>query len=219
MFSVFRPTPGKLVLKVLPLYLEETERPIKSQAMLCGSLSFSLNVTDHPLLTVVAARAITSGCVVSALHMAKHLCQKDINVSESEYVEFENKIAGMVVGSIDPKKDAKIKNDKARYLNIARKFNSAVVELSGEHIFSNWESPETDEWITGVSQLYFEALHYCITEGDDKRMNDNLSQDELETRSSIIEAYCSHIGTSHWGIMHTFFEEVLDLMEAKGVCF
>jgi hypothetical protein len=107
--SLLRPTPGKLIEKAIPMYLMETERPLASQAMLAGSVCYMLNITDRPLITIVIARAITSGCIVAAHTTAKHLSEKKFSASEAEYSKFRESILTHVVGSIEPLKDKMIK--------------------------------------------------------------------------------------------------------------
>lgn len=213
LFSALRPTPGKLITKALPLYLEETERPIASQAILAGSLSFGLNLSERPLITIVTARAITSGCIVSAHMTAKHLSRKDFSVSEAEYGAFRNSILQHVVGSIDPKKDKKIKQNKEEFLKIARTTEMAITDLSAENIWSNWDSPKIEEWKIGIAALYLEALNHCVDMG-----GKNLDEEDKKKLKMVIESYCINVGESHFGIFQTFMKEISDLMKAKGVC-
>lgn len=212
-FSALRPSPGKLITKSLPLYLEQTEKPLASQAMVCGSMSFGLNINDKPLITVVKARSITSGCIVSAHTTAKHLCEKEFSVSESEYGAFRNSLLKFVVGSTDPEKDTRIKQDKEKYLEIARETEMAVTQLSADNIWSNWEAPRMEQWKSGVSDLYLDALCESVDVGDK-----NLDEEKKAQLKLIISSYCSNVAETHLEIFQTFTKEILDLMEAKGVC-
>ena len=155
LFNFMRPTPSKLISQALPLYLEETERPMSSQAILLGSLSFGLNFSDQSLIAIVSARAITSGCIAAAHTTANHLSSQRFEVSETEYANFRNSILNITVGSIDQAKDARIKANKEKYLQIAR---------------------EVDEGYRFDGREYLEALGFNPIGGMEKRHIGTLSR-------------------------------------------
>tara|TARA_B110001469_G_scaffold110139_1_gene111700 strand:- start:369 stop:1019 length:651 start_codon:yes stop_codon:yes gene_type:complete len=212
LFDFIRPTPGKLISQALPLYLEETERPISNQAILLGSLSFGLTLTnDKPLITIVSARAITSGCILAAHTTANHLSPKRFDVSESEYADFRNNMLSITVGSIDNSKDAKIKADKEKYIQIAQDIEMKVTALTADNVWKHWDSIQSEEWKNGISALYRDALKHLGN--NDSR----LSEDEKNAQQIGIESFCTNVGESHWGIFQTVQKEISDLMKAKNV--
>tara|TARA_R110000772_G_scaffold79581_1_gene170093 strand:- start:2334 stop:2981 length:648 start_codon:yes stop_codon:yes gene_type:complete len=211
LFNFMRPTPSKLISQALPLYLEETERPMSSQAILLGSLSFGLNFSDQSLIAIVSARAITSGCIAAAHTTANHLSSQRFEVSETEYANFRNSILNITVGSIDQAKDARIKANKEKYLQIAREVEMKVTDLTAENIWKHWDSIQSEEWKSGISALYREALKHL------GKSSSSLSEDQKITQQLGIESYCTNVGESHWGILQTFQKEISDLMKAKNV--
>jgi len=211
LFDFIRPTPGKLISQALPLYLEETERPISAQAILLGSHSFGLNLSDKPLITIVSARAITSGCIAAAHGTANHLSPKRFDVSESEYADFRNNMLSITVGSIDGSKDAKIKTDKEKYIQIARDIEMKITDLTAENVWKHWDSIQSEEWKSGISALYRDALKHL---GNN---NSSLSEDQKITQQIGAESFCTNVGETHWGIFQTVQKEISDLMKAKNV--
>jgi hypothetical protein len=212
LFDFMRPKPSKFISEALPLYLQETERPLSEQAILLGSHSFGLSLSDKPLVTIVSVRAITSGCIAAAHATAKHLSKKQFNVSEAEYGDFRHSLLSITVGSIDNSKDAKIKADVEKYTKIAQDVEMQVTDLTAENVWEHWDSIQTDEWKDGISALYRDALKHLGS-------NDSaLTEDQKTTQQMALESYCINVGESHWGIFQTFLKEILELMEAKGVC-
>ena len=195
------------------MYLMETERPLASQAMLAGSVCYMLNITDRPLITIVIARAITSGCIVAAHTTAKHLSEKKFSASEAEYSKFRESILTHVVGSIEPLKDKMIKDDLEKYLGHARATEMAIIELTAKKILENWEAPRIDEWKLKIAEMYLAALNHCVDKG-----SDDLDDEKKEKLKMVIDAHCINIAESHWGIFQFFLKELSDLMRVKGVC-
>lgn len=216
-FSVFRPSPSKLIFKALPLYLEETEKPIRRQVMIAGDSSAFLGISDRQLKTIVTARAITSGCIVSAHSSAKHLSNKKFHVSEEEYMRFRGTILKEVVGSIDIDNDKKIKNEIGKYLEIAKSTEMAVTELTAKCIWSNWGAPDVDMWKQGIALLYNDALSQCLDAGNKNHGQKSLNKEDNEKLRLIVQSFGINVGESHWGIYTLFLEEISSLMEAKGI--
>ena len=213
LFSL-RPSPEKFFLKALPLYLTETERPIQSQALLCGSESYLQDVTDEPLKTILAARAITCGTFFSALMMARVCSSKQVSISTEEIL---TKADVLSFGSIDPQKNQRMKNDPALkiWAGIAcKEIQMDVAELTKVHLLEQPDSPNIDEWVKGVGQLYFNALHHCLTEKDYKRIEKSLSKEELDERNGNLNAYCISFAGQHQKILHDVMTELIDLMES-----
>jgi hypothetical protein len=219
-FSVFRPTPGKFLLEILPQYLAETERPIETQAILSGSESFVHDVTDEPLKTIVEARAITSGVLMSAFIAAKSVCSKGANISSDEYEEFRAKIEAITIGSTDPKKDSRMQKTLFKELWASVHCMAIQIEINNltkKHILEMPGSAEIEAWVEGIAGLYSNAMRHCVTKDDDKRLQAILSEDEFDERNNFLAEHCLEFGKQHTTIMSTVTIELLELMDAKGV--
>jgi len=212
LIGIFRPTPGYFLLKLLPLYLEETERPLKEQILITGSASSLLGRSDKPLVTLVKARAITAGCIRSAHHTAKYLLKPKIKipeVSEKEYANFYHAITRIAVGSIDAEKNKIITSDLNRYTEIAQETMHNAIEISRRNIWTKWEKIDADNWKLEISSLYYHALR------GSGNLVDGYEEELKDKQKSITASYAQNIGETHWEFHKYFIKELLDLFEAK----
>jgi hypothetical protein len=157
-----------------------------------------LDFFDNSLETIVAARAITSGTLVSALTLGQFLSNKDsAKPSKDEYVKFHSEVMAIVADSIDPSRSASIKKNIEKYVDIAGHFQSRVLELTAEYI----RTPNQDEWLESIAAMYAEALRFSITDNDIQQSKQNLGEEGFARVLQEIDNYCANFGQTHFEIL------------------
>jgi len=198
LFNFLRPTPDKFLLKLLPLYLEETERPVMRQRVNC-ILGSELTKGYALCRQIVGLRSITTGCIKSAFHIANNLTDTAYTLGESEFSELTAKMEDMTIDSTNPELSATICKFKIDYVGEVQEVTQKCIELTYDYII---RGDNVDAWKEGVSICYKEIL---VHGANPEKVN-----------HSTARSYSDSFAEQHGEIVMLLVKELLDLMRAKA---
>ena len=197
------------ILKLISSYLDETERPLDSQMMICNWLPFFNK--EEKIRSKIYARALTAGIFISAFETA---CYKT-NHSDSNRADFYDLFGPSVLQltqNILAEDSSEIINkDKDAYENWALKVYDDVEQLTIEHL--RIDEPRYQEWSDGIFSLYLNMLNsHSIKKGKD-------TADEVKDEDILLLAgsYAQNFADTHVEIYKSILEEYINLIQKKMI--
>jgi hypothetical protein len=198
LFDFLKPTPSQLLIKALPLYLEETERPILQQRVKC-ILGSELSKGDALCRQIVSIRSITTGCFKSAFHIAKKLTNSRFSMTEDEFSKLSTSLEDLTIDSIIPEYSSIIRKSPDQYRGIVREVSAQCVELTYTHVISD---DNADAWREGISALYKESLIF--------------GSNPEKVAHSVARDYSFSVAEQHGKFVLLLVEELEGLMKIKA---
>jgi len=213
-FSFFRPTPMELIIKMLPGYLQETERPLQKQA---DALYVSTKEQEF-LKWIVCVRSLTAGVVLSSVPLAAAVVSRAMRApNEAKYKELRQAVSRMCLQSSFEATNRRIQSDPLfkNLISLESQACWALVHSKTEEYLMSGE-PDIHSWAHELGLMYKFLIEEMVTPKGFEEMKAKMAEERIEEWQMNVDSFCNNFANQHSSVLSTFVTELADLMEAKG---